>query len=89
MQEVIEEAAVTGATVWRPSKVVSLKPGSPPTAEDEVDSALRTVTACLVVGADRRDSRVVHLCGFDRHTDPDELLAAGCLVRGRAAWNRS
>ena len=47
-----------------------------------VDGVVRTVTARLVVGADGRNSRVVHLCGFDRHADPDELLAAGLLVRG-------
>ena len=83
MQEVlIEEAAVAGATVWRPSKLVSLTAGGPPTAEVMVDGVVRTVTARLVVGADGRNSRVVHLCGFDRHADPDELLAAGLLVRG-------
>jgi 2-polyprenyl-6-methoxyphenol hydroxylase-like FAD-dependent oxidoreductase len=47
-----------------------------------VDGVVRTVTARLVVGADGRNSRVVHLGGFDRHADPDELLAAGLLVRG-------
>ena len=83
MQEaLIEEAAVAGATVWRPSKLVSLTAGGPPTAEVTVDGVARTVTARLVVGADGRNSRVVHLCGFDRHADPDELLAAGLLVRG-------
>ena len=83
MQEaLIEEAAVAGATVWRPSKLVSVTAGGPPTAEVMVDGVARTVTARLVVGADGRNSRVVHLCGFDRHADPDELLAAGLLVRG-------
>ena len=83
MQEaLIEEAAVAVATVWRPSKLVSLTAGGPPTAEVTVDGVVRTVTARLVVGADGRNSRVVHLCGFDRHSDPDELLAAGLLVRG-------
>ena len=83
MQQVlIEEAAAAGATVWRPSTLVSLTAGSPPTAEIIVDGVMRTITARLVVGADGRNSRVVHLCGFDRHTDPDELLAAGLLVRG-------
>jgi menaquinone-9 beta-reductase len=83
MQEaLIEEAAVAGATVWRPSKLVSLTAGGPPTAKVMVDGVVRTVTARLVVGADGRNSRVVHLCGFDRHADPDELLAAGLLVRG-------
>ena len=81
-QALIEEAAVAGATVWRPSKLVSLTAGGPPTAEVMVDGVARTVTARLVVGADGRNSRVVHLCGFDRHADPDELLAAGLLVRG-------
>jgi menaquinone-9 beta-reductase len=83
MQQVlIEEAAAAGATVWRPSTLVSLTAGSPPTAEIMVDGVMRTITARLVVGADGRNSRVVHLCGFDRHADPDELLAAGLLVRG-------
>ena len=83
MQEaLIQEAAVAGATVWRPSKLVSLTAGRPPTAEVMVDGAVRTVTANLIVGADGRNSRVVHMCGFDRHADPDELLAAGLLVRG-------
>src|SRR5512132_3968043 len=83
MQEVlIEEAAASGATVWRPSKLVSLTAGGEPTAEVVVDGDRRTVSARLIVGADGRNSRVVHLCGFDRHTDPDELLAAGLLVRG-------
>ena len=81
-QALIEEAAVAGATVWRPSKLVSLKAGTTPTAELTVDGEMRTVTARLVAGADGRNSRVVHLCGFDLHADPDELLAAGLLVRG-------
>jgi menaquinone-9 beta-reductase len=81
-QALIEEAAVAGATVWRPSRLVSLTPGGPPTAEVMVDGVVRTVTARLVVGADGRDSQVAHLAGFERHTDPDELLAAGLLVRG-------
>ena len=83
MQEVlIEEAALAGATVWRPSKLVSLIPGDHPMAEVEVEGDARTVTARLVVGADGRNSRVVHLCGFNQRADPDELLAAGLLVRG-------
>jgi 2-polyprenyl-6-methoxyphenol hydroxylase-like FAD-dependent oxidoreductase len=81
-QALIDEAVVAGATVWRPSKLVSLTAGSPPTAEVMVDGGISTVTARLVVGADGRNSKVVHLCGFDRHADPDELLAAGLLVRG-------
>lgn len=83
MQEaLIEEAGVAGATVWRPSRLVSLMPGGPPTAEVMVDGVVRTVTARLVVGADGRDSQVVRLGGFERYVDPDELLAAGLLVRG-------
>ena len=83
MQEVlIEEAAVAGATVWRPSKLVSLTPGDRPAAEIQVDGLVQTVTARLIVGADGRDSQVVRLGGFERHADPDELLAAGLLVRG-------
>ncbi len=83
MQEIlIEEAAIAGATVWRPSRLVSLSPGSPPRAEIVVDDSSRTVTAHLVVGADGRDSQVASLSGFERHADPDELLAAGLLVRG-------
>jgi 2-polyprenyl-6-methoxyphenol hydroxylase-like FAD-dependent oxidoreductase len=83
MQEaLIEEAGVAGATVWRPSRLVSLTPGGPPTAEVMVDGVVRTVTVRLVVGADGRDSQVARLGGFERHADPDELLAAGLLVRG-------
>ena len=81
-QALIEEAAVAGATVWRPSRLASLTPGDPPTAEVIVDGAARTITARLVVGADGRDSQVARLGGFERHEDPDELLAAGLLVRG-------
>jgi 2-polyprenyl-6-methoxyphenol hydroxylase-like FAD-dependent oxidoreductase len=83
MQEVlIEEAAVAGATIWRPSKLVSLTPGDRPTTEIEVDGVVQTVTARLIVGADGRDSQVARLGGFERRADPDELLAAGLLVRG-------
>ncbi len=83
MQQVlIEEVAVAGATVWRPSKLVSLTPGDRPAAGIEVDGARRTVTARLIVGADGRDSQVARLAGFERRADPDELLAAGLLVRG-------
>lgn len=83
MQEtLIEEAAAAGATVWRPSRLVSLTPGDPPAAEVMVDGVVRTVTAGLIAGADGRDSQVVRLGGFERHTDPDELLAAGLLVHG-------
>ena len=83
MQEaLIEEAAVAGATIWRPSKLVSLTPGDRPTAEIEVDGVVQTVTARLIVGADGRDSQVARLGGFERRADPDELLAAGLLVRG-------
>jgi 2-polyprenyl-6-methoxyphenol hydroxylase-like FAD-dependent oxidoreductase len=83
MQEaLIEEAAVAGATVWRPSRLVSLTPGDPPAAEVVVDGVVRTVAARLIVGADGRDSQVARLGGFERRVDPDELLAAGLLVRG-------
>ena len=83
MQEaLIEEAASAGATVWRPSRLVSLTPGGPPAAEIVVDGVVRTVTARLIVGADGRDSQVARLGGFERRVDPDELLAAGLLVRG-------
>ena len=83
MQEaLIEEAALAGATVWRPSRLVSLTPGDPPTAEVVVDGVVRTVTARLIVGADGRDSQVARLGGFERRVDPDELLAAGLLVQG-------
>ena len=40
------------------------------------------MTARLIVGADGRDSQVARLGGFERRADPDELLAAGLLVRG-------
>ena len=42
MQEaLIEEAGVSGATVWRPARLVSLTPGDPPAAEIEVDGVVR------------------------------------------------
>jgi 2-polyprenyl-6-methoxyphenol hydroxylase-like FAD-dependent oxidoreductase len=83
MQEaLIEEAALAGATVWRPSRLVSLTPGNPPAAEVMVDGVVRTVIARLIVGADGRDSQVARLVGFERLADPDELLAAGLLVQG-------
>ncbi len=83
MQEaLIDEAALAGATVWRPSRLVSLTPGDPPAAEIVVDGVARTVTARLIVGADGRDSQVARLAGFERRVDPDELLAAGLLVQG-------
>jgi 2-polyprenyl-6-methoxyphenol hydroxylase-like FAD-dependent oxidoreductase len=83
MQEVlIEEAAAAGATVWRPSKLVSLTPGDPPAVELAVDGDTRTVTARLIVGADGRESQVARLGGFERQADPDELLSAGLLVQG-------
>ena len=83
MQEaLIEEAAMSGATVWRPSRLVSLTPGDPPAAEIEIDGVVETVTARLIVGADGRDSQVARLGGFERRADPDELLAAGLLVQG-------
>src|SRR5262249_11009335 len=47
-----------------------------------VDDVARTVSARLIVGADGRDSQVARLGGFERQADPDELLAAGVLVRG-------
>ena len=41
MQEaLIEEAASAGATVWRPSRLVSLTPGDPPAAEIVVDGVV-------------------------------------------------
>jgi 2-polyprenyl-6-methoxyphenol hydroxylase-like FAD-dependent oxidoreductase len=83
MQEaLIEEAALAGATVWRPSRLVSLTPGDRPAAEVEVDGVARTLSARLIVGADGRDSLVARLGGFERRADPDELLAAGLLVQG-------
>lgn len=83
MQEaLIEEAAMSGATVWRPSRLVSLTPGDPPAAEIEVGGVVQTVTARLIVGADGRESQVARLGGFERRADPDELLAAGLLVQG-------
>ncbi|WP_411278003.1 FAD-dependent oxidoreductase [Gaiella sp.] len=84
MQEtLIDEATDAGATVWRPSRLVSLFPGRPPRAEITLDGVVKTITARLVVGADGRDSQVARLGGFERRTDPDELLAAGLLVRGQ------
>jgi 2-polyprenyl-6-methoxyphenol hydroxylase-like FAD-dependent oxidoreductase len=84
MQEaLIEEAGVAGATVWRPSRLVSLTPGGPPTAEVMVDGVVRTVTARLVVGADGRDSQVVRLGGFERHADPTSCWRRGCWCEAR------
>jgi 2-polyprenyl-6-methoxyphenol hydroxylase-like FAD-dependent oxidoreductase len=40
------------------------------------------VTGRLIVGADGRESQAARLGGFERQTDPDELLAAGLLVEG-------
>jgi len=58
MQEaLIEEAAVAGATVWRPSKLVSLTPGDRPKAEIQVDGVVRTVTARLIVEIGRASCR--------------------------------
>jgi 2-polyprenyl-6-methoxyphenol hydroxylase-like FAD-dependent oxidoreductase len=83
MQEaLIDEAASAGATVWRPSRLVSLRPGDRPAAEVVVDDVVRAVTARLIVGADGRDSQVARLGGFERLGDPDELLAAGLLIQG-------
>jgi 2-polyprenyl-6-methoxyphenol hydroxylase-like FAD-dependent oxidoreductase len=83
MQEaLIEAAALAGATIWRPSRLVSLTPGDQPAAEVMVDGVVRTVTTRLLVGADGRDSQVARLGGFERRADPDELLAAGLLVQG-------
>jgi 2-polyprenyl-6-methoxyphenol hydroxylase-like FAD-dependent oxidoreductase len=83
MQDVlITEAASAGATVWRPAKLAGLTPGRRPAAEIAVKSAIRTVRARLIVGADGRDSQVARLAGFERLRDPDELLAAGLLVQG-------
>jgi 2-polyprenyl-6-methoxyphenol hydroxylase-like FAD-dependent oxidoreductase len=83
MQEVlITEAMSAGATVWRPAKLAALTPGDAPAAEIDVNGAIRTVRARLIVGADGRDSLVAHLAGFERLRDPDELLAAGLLVQG-------
>ena len=83
MQDVlIAEAAAAGATVWRPAKLTALTPGQAPAAEIAVDGATRIVRARLIVGADGRDSTVARLAGFERLHDPDELLAAGLLVRG-------
>ncbi|MEO6349670.1 MAG: FAD-dependent monooxygenase, partial [Candidatus Limnocylindrales bacterium] len=70
MQEaLIQEAAVAGATVWRPSRLISLTPGDSPAAEVMADGGVRAVTARLVVGADGRDSQVGRLGGFERHAD--------------------
>jgi menaquinone-9 beta-reductase len=83
MQQVlIEEAARAGAAVWRPARLVSLTPGDLPTVGIDLDGVARSVTAGLVVGADGRDSHVAKLGGFERHVDPDELLAAGLLLQG-------
>jgi 2-polyprenyl-6-methoxyphenol hydroxylase-like FAD-dependent oxidoreductase len=79
MQEaLIQGAAVAGATVWRPSRLVSLTPGDPPTAEVIVDGVARTVRARLIVGADGRDSQVSRLAGFERRVDPTSCWRRDC-----------
>jgi 2-polyprenyl-6-methoxyphenol hydroxylase-like FAD-dependent oxidoreductase len=83
MQEtLIDEAASAGAKVWRPARLVSLTPGDPPSAEIKVENDVQAVTARLIVGADGRESQAARMGGFERQTDPDELLAAGLLVEG-------
>jgi 2-polyprenyl-6-methoxyphenol hydroxylase-like FAD-dependent oxidoreductase len=81
-QALIEEAAAAGATILRPAKLTSVTPGNPPEVEISVDDSVRTLRARLVVGADGRDSQVARLAGFERQSDPEELLSTGLLVEG-------
>jgi menaquinone-9 beta-reductase len=81
-QALIEEAAAAGATIVRPARLTALTPGDPPEVEIAVDDTVRTLRARLVVGADGRDSQVARLAGFERQSDPEELLSTGLLVEG-------
>jgi len=83
MQEAMAKAAVqAGAEMWRGASLRAIHRGERPTLEVQVDGALRTVDARLVVGADGRESSVATQLGFKRQKSPEELFTAGFQLSG-------
>jgi menaquinone-9 beta-reductase len=80
MQEcLLALARDAGADVRRPSEVVAVTPGDPPSVVIQSGASIEHVTSRLVVGADGRLSRVRSWGGFQVNKDPDCLIIADTL----------
>jgi len=84
MQETLLRAATdAGAVVRRGVRAVDLVPGAVPRVHVQAeDGDAETISARLVVVADRRDSRARSWAGFTVNRDPERLVIAGFLLAG-------
>jgi 2-polyprenyl-6-methoxyphenol hydroxylase-like FAD-dependent oxidoreductase len=81
---VLAAAAAAGAEVLRPSTVVALAPGAPPSVRVRREGGEESFTARLVVGADGRESKARAWGGFAALRDAEKLALAGLLLDGFA-----
>ena len=83
MQDALAHAAMqAGAEVWRGSSLRAIHRGERHALEVQVDGALRTIDARLIVGADGRESSVATQLEFKREKSPQELFTAGFQLSG-------
>lgn len=82
-ETLITLAAASGAEVVRGVGVEHISPGSPPSVRVAIEGVERTLTARLVVIAEGRESRLRKALGFTVQADPEFILIAGMLLRGR------
>jgi 2-polyprenyl-6-methoxyphenol hydroxylase-like FAD-dependent oxidoreductase len=85
MQQCLLDLAVAaGAELRRPSEVVGVTPGKPPSMVIRSNGTEERISARLVVGADGRHSKVRAWAGFSVQRDADCLVIAGALHHGLA-----
>lgn len=87
-ETLITLARAAGVEVMRGVGVGHVMPGSPAAVRVSIDGADRTLTARLVVIAEGRESRLRKALGFEVHADPEFILIAGMLLRGRNEFGR-
>ena len=90
MQELLlGEAMRCGCEVWRGAHLSAVQAGKRPRATIETEGGPRDVTACLIVGADGRESHVATLLNFERVRDPPHLFTGGFQLKGDIPADRA
>jgi len=88
-QALLEEAAVSGATVIRGVRGVEVTPGEPPSIAIRTEDGPLTMRPRLVVGADGRSSVVRKQIGVELERSGVRTFASGVLLEGLEKWPRT
>jgi len=78
-QHLLDQAVQADVELRRPTEVVTVIPGNPPTIKLRENGSEQQITARLVVGADGRNSKMRGWGGFRVSRDPQCLTISGIL----------